>query len=245
MRVAVWNGRHATNRWTCRAGFCPDPTPPARPLPDNGAAAEHARGRDGISKAYLEIFSPTGSEILALERDRIALGNAASNDVALTWDGTVSQLHAVVERYPSGWCIRDVGSRNGTYLNGDRIVGDHALRPGDEIRTGQTRIVFKLDAATAAPPETAAVQSAPDLTRREREVLVALCRPVLERNLLSEPASIRRIAGELVISESAVKKHLQRLYDKFEIHDTAERHRGRLVSDAIRRGAVNVGDVKA
>lgn len=164
--------------------------------------------------------------------------------MALTWDETVSQLHAVVERYPSGWCIRDVGSRNGTYLNGDRIVGDHALRPGDEIRAGQTRIVFKLDAATSAPPETAAVQSAPDLTRREREVLVALCRPVLERNLLSEPASIRRIATELVISESAVKKHLQRLYDKFEIHDTDERHRGRLVSEAIRRGAVNAGDVK-
>ena len=182
---------------------------------------------------------------MALEGDRVALGNAESNDVALPWDGTVSQLHAIVERYPSGWCVRDVGSRNGTYLNGDRIVGDHALRAGDEILAGETRIVFRLAAASTPPPETMAVQGAPDLTRREREVLVALCRPVLERNLLSEPASIKRIAAELVISESAVKKHLQRLYDKFDIHDAEDRHRGRLVADAVRRGAVNVGDVKA
>lgn len=195
-------------------------------------------------KAYLEVSSPGGPQIVALDRDRIAVGNAATNDVALPWDGTVSRLHAVVERYPSGWCVRDVGSRNGTYLNGDRIVGDHALRPGDEIRAGETRLVFRLEAGSAEPPMTAAAQSAPIMTRREREVLVALCRPVLERNLLSEPSSIRRIASELVISESAVKKHLQRLYDKFDIHDPDERHRGRLVSDAIRRGAVNVGDVK-
>lgn len=164
--------------------------------------------------------------------------------MAIPFDPTVSQLHAVVERYPSGWCVRDVGSRNGTHLNGDRIVGDHVLRPGDEIKVGETTLVFKLAASAQPLAETAAVQGAPDLTRREREVLVALCRPVLERNLLSEPASIRGIAAELVISESAVKKHLGRLYDKFDIHETDERRRGRLVTDAIRRGAVSLGDVK-
>lgn len=157
----------------------------------------------------------------------------------------MSQLHAVVERYPSGWCVRDVGSRNGTYLNGDRIVGDHVLRPGDEIRAGETRIVFRLASSSAPRAETAAAQGAPELTRREREVLVALCRPVLERTLLNEPATIRAIAAELVISESAVKKHLQRLYDKFDIFESDERRRGRLVSDAIRRGAVTLGDVQS
>jgi pSer/pThr/pTyr-binding forkhead associated (FHA) protein len=155
----------------------------------------------------------------------------------------VSQLHAVVERYPSGWCLRDVGSRNGTYLNGDRIVGEHVLRPGDEIRAGETRLVFRLAASSSRSTETVAAERAPELTRREREVLVALCRPVLERNLMSEPASIRRIASDLVISESAVKKHLGRLYDKFEIHEGEERRRGRLVTDAIRRGAVSTGDL--
>ncbi len=198
-----------------------------------------------MSNAFLEVFGPSGPQLVTLESERVAIGSDAANDVSTPWDATVSQLHAVVERYPSGWCVRDVGSRNGTYLNGDRIVGDHVLRPGDEIRAGETRIVFRLGAASMPRAETAAAQGAPELTRREREVLVALCRPVLERTLLNEPASIRGIANELVISESAVKKHLQRLYDKFELHDSVDRHRGRLVSDAIRRGAVTLGDVQA
>jgi DNA-binding CsgD family transcriptional regulator len=207
-------------------------------------AARTAAREAPIQNAFLEVLAPSGSELVPLAGDRVAVGHDAANDVALPWDATVSQLHAVVERYPSGWCVRDVGSRNGTYLNGDRIVGDHVLRPGDEIRIGQTRLVFRLAAASVPRAETAAAQGAPDLTRREREVLVALCRPVLERTLLNEPASIRGIATELVISESAVKKHLGRLYDKFEIHDAEERRRGRLVSDAIRRGAVTLGDVQ-
>ncbi len=178
-----------------------------------------------------------------LDRDRVTVGKAETNDVALPWDDTVSQLHAVVERYASGWCLRDVGSRNGTFLNGDRIASEHVLRPGDEFRAGETRMVFRLAAAANRPTATVAAQSPPELTRREREVLVELCRPVLMRDLLSEPAPIRRIAAELVISESAVKKHLGRLYDKFGIHETEERRRGRLVADAVRRGAVSRSDV--
>jgi predicted component of type VI protein secretion system len=191
------------------------------------------------------VHGPSGPQLVALEGERVAVGKDDANDVAVPWDATVSQLHAVVERYPSGWCVRDVGSRNGTYLNGDRIVGDHVLRPGDEVRVGETRIVFRLAAASTPRAETQAAQGAPELTRREREVLVALCRPVLERTLLNEPATIRTIATDLVISESAVKKHLGRLYDKFEIHEAEQRRRGRLVSDAIRRGAVTLGDVQA
>jgi DNA-binding NarL/FixJ family response regulator len=91
---------------------------------------------------------------------------------------------------------------------------------------------------------TRAVEGPPELTRRERDVLVVMCRPVLTRNMLTEPATIREIAAELVVSESAVKKHLGRLYDKFGIHEAEERRRGRLVNDAIRRGAVTMGDVQ-
>jgi hypothetical protein len=190
------------------------------------------------------VFAPTGPSIVALEGDRVAMGSTEDNDVAVPWDATVSKLHAVLERYRSGWCVRDLGSRNGTFVNGERISGEQVLRPGDEILAGETRMLFRISAPALASKPTAAVQGAPELTRRERDVLVALCRPVLSRNLLTEPASIRGIATELVISESAVKKHLGRLYDKFEIHEPDERRRGRLVADAIRRGAVSLSDTK-
>jgi FHA domain-containing protein len=201
-------------------------------------------GGTSIQNAYLEVFGPSGPSIVALESQRVALGSAETNDVPVPWDGTVSKLHAVIERYPSGWCVRDVGSRNGTYLNGERIAGEHVLRPGDEIRAGETRILFRISTPAVAATATAAVQGPPELTRRERDVLIALCRPVLSRNLYTDPATIRAMAAELVISESAVKKHLGRLYDKFEIHEPDERRRGRLVGEAIRRGAVGLSDAK-
>jgi DNA-binding NarL/FixJ family response regulator len=180
-----------------------------------------------------------------LDGDRYTVGKADGNDIALAWDDTVSQLHAIIERYPTGWCVRDVGSRNGTMLNGDLLSGEHVLRAGDELRAGATRLVFRLASIKDAAPATVAAEAAPDLTRREREVLVALCRPVFMRDLLSEPASVRKIAEELVITESAVKKHLGNLYDKFGIHEAEGRRRGQLVADAVRRGAVTRSDFAA
>ena len=65
----------------------------------------------------------------------------------------------------------------------------------------------------------------PELTRRERDVLAALCRPALESDVFTEPASVRQIAEALVVTEAAVKQHLMHLYDKFGIRETGERRR--------------------
>jgi DNA-binding NarL/FixJ family response regulator len=89
------------------------------------------------------------------------------------------------------------------------------------------------------------VEGPPQLTRREQDVLVALCRPVLSGDLFTEPASIRELAGTLFVSEAAVKQHLLHLYDKFGLHDDAERRRVRLANEAIRRGAVSLADLRA
>ena len=82
----------------------------------------------------------------------------------------------------------------------------------------------------------------PDLTRRERDVLVALCRPALHGHVFEEPASVREIAAALVVTEAAVKQHLLHLYDKFGIAETGERRRVRLAREAIRRRAVVFSD---
>ena len=73
------------------------------------------------------------------------------------------------------------------------------------------------------------------MTTRERDVLVSLCRPLLARDMFTEPATTRAIAGELFISEAAVKQHLTNLYGKFGIPPDDERRRLRLANDAIRR----------
>ena len=48
-------------------------------------------------------------------------------------------------------------------------------------------------------------------------MLVALCRPLLARDMFTEPAPTRSIAEELVITQAAVKQHLANLYDKFGV----------------------------
>lgn len=192
--------------------------------------------------AYLEVWTPTGAELVPLEGDRRSVGQHSSSDIALAFDRTVSNLHAVFERVGGSWTVRDLGSRNGTRVNGHVIAGDRALRHGDEIQMGSVRLVYRTSETDGHVP-TEAAEGAPEISRREREVLFALCRPILSGSVLSDPPSIRDVAAELVITESAVKKHLVRLYDKFEMYDD-DRKRGRLAHEAVRRGAVSLADLR-
>jgi DNA-binding NarL/FixJ family response regulator len=137
--------------------------------------------------------------------------------------------------------VRDLGSRNGTFVNGGRIIGERALHSGDEIVLGRFRLLFH---GPAGGKETAAIAEPPPLTPREREVLRALCRPLLTGDAFTEPASIRAIAVELVVSEAAVKQHLSRLYDKFDVGAHGERRRVQLANAAVARGAVRFGDLR-
>jgi pSer/pThr/pTyr-binding forkhead associated (FHA) protein len=113
----------------------------------------------------------------------------------------------MLERFPAGWSVTDLGSSKGAWVNGEPIWASRRVRHGDEIRVGQTRLVFR-DAPGAGGAVTEAEDDPPYLTTRKGDVLVALCRPLLNRDILTEPASTRTIADELVITQAAVKQHL-------------------------------------
>jgi hypothetical protein len=193
--------------------------------------------------AEVEVWTLNGRAVVELTGDRVTVGKGAENDVALPSDPTASRLHAVLEHFPAGWCVTDVGSSNGTYLNGERIWAQQRLRHGDEMRIGRTRLLFR-NSADVGHTVTEAEAQPPVLTNRERDVLVVLCRPLLDRDLFTEPASIREIAADLVVSEAAVKQHLANLYDKFEVGEEQSHRRTRLANEAIRRGAVSLADLR-
>lgn len=193
-------------------------------------------------KAEIELESGAVSQRLVLTAERTTLGKGGVDFVVS--EGTVSRVHAAIDRVTGGWVIQDLGSRNGTHVNGVRVAGLHALRNGDEIRLGAARIRFTDRVSDEEHSLTAPIESAPRLTSRERDALVALCRPVLLGSMLDEPASVRTIAGELVVSESAVKKLLSRCYDKFGLGGP-ERRRGRLALEALRRGCISLSDVSS
>src|ERR1700752_2319448 len=92
--------------------------------------------------SHLEIWKPSGRQLITLGGERVTVGKSSTNLVSLNHDSTVSRVHAVLENLGFAWSIRDVGSRNGTYLNGEKISAERVLRSGDELRIGKSRLVF-------------------------------------------------------------------------------------------------------
>lgn len=190
----------------------------------------------------LEVWTLNGRRNVELDGDRVTVGKDDQNDVVLD-DPTVSRLHAVLEHFAAGWCVSDLGSSNGTFVNGERIWAQQRLRHGDEIRVGRTRLLFR-NSSDVGHSRTEIEAESPTLTAREHDVLAVLCRPLLDRDLFTEPTSIREIAADLVVSEAAVKQHLGNLYVKFDIGEGVSNRRSRLANEALRRGAVTLGDLR-
>jgi DNA-binding CsgD family transcriptional regulator len=196
-----------------------------------------------MTQGYMELWAPQGRSVVPLQTGRLSIGRGAANDIPLD-DPLASRLHAVLEDVRGGWVVRDTGSTNGTYLNGRRVLGEAAVHPGDEIRVGETRLIFHSSDPGARDPSTIRAGQPPHLTRREKEVLVLLCGKVFSGSVFTQPASIREIAESLFVTEAAVKQHLGRLYDKFDIHEGRDR-RVHLANEAIRRGAVTMAELEA
>jgi hypothetical protein len=89
----------------------------------------------------------------------ISIGRETDNDVVLEGEGA-SRYHAKVEWRDDAWIIRDLGSTNGTKVDGERIA-EHRLKPGERVRIGQQDMLFaetrqgQAAAATAPPPVAA------------------------------------------------------------------------------------------
>ncbi|MGZ6187081.1 MAG: FHA domain-containing protein, partial [Candidatus Binataceae bacterium] len=76
--------------------------------------------------------------VLELRSARVTVGTAASNDLQLD-EPTASRRHAALERRGGRWHVADLGSTNGTYINGRRVTAPTPLQRGDELRFANAR----------------------------------------------------------------------------------------------------------
>jgi hypothetical protein len=177
-------------------------------------------------------------EVFPLGMDVTTVGRGAGVDISID-DPSVSRLHCELIRRGLHVYVSDLGlSTNGTRVNG-RPVGRRVLIDGDVLSFGTARTRVGGLAPSAEADDTVELRriSAPDLTRRELEVLTSLCRPALQQDAFVAPATAKDIADELVVTEAAVKQHLLRLYQKFRIAEGVNR-RARLANEVISAGVV-------
>ena len=91
------------------------------------------------------VKSPELEEGLDFELDsaQLTIGRGQQNDIALPADEFASARHARLEPRQDGVWVQDLGSTNGTYLNGARLGRPRRLSPGDVVRVGDTDLRYE------------------------------------------------------------------------------------------------------
>jgi hypothetical protein len=139
--------------------------------------------------AILIYLDGNGNErLFPLDENRspVTIGRSDSADLAIAWDGSVSRVHAVLERRADAWVLVDDGmSQNGTFVNELPVAGSRRLADGDLLRVGRTRMAFHMtdvEDAASEPREADSptlVSSAAGLndvlSEQQQAILRALC----------------------------------------------------------------------
>jgi hypothetical protein len=82
-------------------------------------------------------------DVFTLDAAPLSVGRGAANDIAISTDEYASSRHARFEPRRDGVYVEDIGSTNGTYVNGVRLTRERRLAPGDLIRIGETDLRFE------------------------------------------------------------------------------------------------------
>ncbi len=190
--------------------------------------------------AFLELQDPTGSpQVAELPSDRAAfvIGRSPEVDLVLDWDERVSRVHARLEREGEGWAIADDGpSRNGTFVNGERVVDPRRLQDRDLIHVGRTALTFRSSRSPGPTITVSHAGSEVELTPAQWRVLGALRRPAGRAGRGGGPPTTDQIATELGLEVEAVEGHLRELSDAFGVAgppgDEQRAHLARIGADA-------------
>ncbi len=136
---------------------------------------------DAAGRALSRALPATGS---------VLIGRDAGADVPLG-HGSVSRTHAAVLRWESGWTLLDLGSRDGTTLNGRAVTDGTPLRPGDVVRCGDVVLLVADSRADGVPVDGRESGGAADLR---------------DATALAEPVAVQPVVQKAAVQQAAVQK---------------------------------------
>jgi len=112
-----------------------------------------------MTRELLIRFPDGTSRTLGLEGQRLTAGRSRTSEINFPEDPSLSRVHFVLERDGDDWTIEDMGSKNGTLVDGVRVSGRRRLKPGSRIEAGQVVLIYE-PSAQKLPEEEYFYQSA-------------------------------------------------------------------------------------
>jgi len=136
--------------------MAPPPPPRRRPTSVGTAAAGRPAPAAPAPAAAGPVLActegPAEGQVFELVEDEYVIGRSREATLSVP-DNSVSRKHARVLRSGGGWAVEDLGSGNGTVVNGERIAAETYLYSGDTIKLGDTVLAFRDESnATVARP---------------------------------------------------------------------------------------------
>ncbi len=134
-----------------------NPTPlESYPYTDD-AQVQDAASEGGVESARLLLYGDNGAPVqeFVLDRAEMSLGRGSQCDILLTGDRLTSRHHAVIRYEGNQYVLYDLGSVNGTFLNGHALEQriPYALQDGDQVRVGKHDLVFHWPVAASTSVE--------------------------------------------------------------------------------------------
>ena len=90
---------------------------------------------------FVAISGPLAGQVFQLEADEATIGRDSANPLAMS-DPSLSRTHCALVREAGGWVVRDLGSFNGTFVNGEQIA-ERLINDGDRLTIGDTELLFR------------------------------------------------------------------------------------------------------
>jgi len=178
------------------------------------------------ARLHFETGARAGEDV-PLDAPEFSIGRSRDSGVVVA-DAKVSRAHAVLTERADTWVIEDLGSKNGTWVNGRRISGPTRLVHGDMVQLGDHRAAFVCPGERTEDPTLAGEDGGlgPDsFTERELRTL----------RLVAAGMSNKQVAEELLVSVRTVKATVTSLLEKLQVEN-----RWGAIMTGIRLGLIEV-----